>query len=447
MDVNRSNHCGNNDKKDYESKLNSDQREAYEMFLSGVSGFITGAAGTGKSFLIMALVQKLREQGKIVAVTSTTGVSALLVGGRTLHGWGGLGKGEGDAHSLLKKVRKRSKAVRNWRDTSVLIIDEISMLSPDLFTKIEFIARAIRNSIMPFGTIQIILCGDFCQLPPVATDVYCFKSPAWESCVTYVAHLTQNMRQDNAVFQQILNDLRLGKVTQLAEELIEKRVGAEIGYIDEKTGARIIPTKLFSTRKEVDELNKREVNKLVRSGQKMSRYRSKDVVECPEIISQKERDEYIAMVNKNCQAREVLDVCIGAQVMLIYNMDIDAGLVNGSRGVIVRYEELRPVVMFMNGLEVICKANTWEMDLGDGIKVLRTQVPLILAYGLTIHKSQGASLDCAEMDLGDSLFAPGQFYTAISRIRSLEGLSISALDFDKVIVDPEVLQFYAKYTK
>jgi ATP-dependent DNA helicase PIF1 len=245
------------------------------------------------------------------------------------------------------------------------------------------------------------------------------------------------MRQSDQDFQQLLSEIRIGVVTDMTKAILMSKVDFKI----ERDG--IQPTKLYSRRFDVDDINEVELRKLVSTENNVRRYKCTDIFE-PHVENVKTKDMFTAIVDRDCQGRKVLDVVVGAQVMLIINLDIDAGLVNGSRGIVVRFEEHRPVVKFLNGIELIIKAHVWEFDIGEGIKISRIQIPLLLSWAITVHKSQGSSLDCVEADLGDTIFDFGQFYTALSRVRTLEGLSISALDFEKVMAHPKVVEFYKK---
>jgi ATP-dependent DNA helicase PIF1 len=417
-------------------KLNAEQLKALELIIKGENVFLTGQAGTGKSYILSVVKTELRKAGKDVAITSTTGCSGLIIGGTTIHRWAGIKRGELDFHELLARVRKNSFARKNWKLVNTLIIDEISMMPPDLFDKLEWIARQMRNDARPFGGIQIIISGDFCQLPPVKTDVFCFKARSWNTCIqSNTIYFKQNMRQSDREFQQLLSEIRTGEVTDMTKAILMSRIDFKV----EKDG--IQPTKLYSRRDDVDDLNELEIRKLISAENNVRRYGCKDIFD-PPIENIKTRNMFTAIVDRDCQARKILDVAIGAQVMLVINLDIDAGLVNGSRGIVVRFEEQRPVVKFMNGIELIIKAHVWEFDIGEGIKISRIQIPLILSWAITIHKCQGSTLDCVEIDLGETIFDFGQFYTALSRVKTLDGLSITALDFKKVMAHPDVKSYY-----
>lgn len=418
--------------------LNTEQRTAFDLIMQGQSVFLTGQAGTGKSYLLSHVVQKLSERGKIVGVTSTTGVSALLIGGTTIHRWSGIRLGELDKEPLYQRATKNGFARKNWKQTSILIIDEVSMLTPDTLEKLDYVARNMRHSGEPFGGLQLILTGDFCQLPPVKTDVFCFQSQLWPQLIHRTIELTQVMRQTDKEFQQILGEIRMGVVTERTRQVLESRLNVDVSSGDIK------PTKLYSHRKTVDEINKQHLEEIMSEENHPRVFIAHKTIASDYQIDQKRALQHMATLDKSCQARDKLVLAIGAQVMLLHNLFCDEGLVNGSRGVVIGFEEQRPVVRFMNGLELVIKAHLWELQINEKITARKNQIPLILAWATTIHKSQGSTLDCVQMDLGSSIFEYGQFYTALSRAKSLEVLSLSDLDFDSVRVHPDAEEFYRK---
>jgi ATP-dependent DNA helicase PIF1 len=416
-------------------KLSEKQNIAYNLMVEGKSIFLTGAAGTGKSAALKMFI-KIHKSEKIMGVTSTTGISALLFGGVTIHSFLGIGLGQGSVESIVGKLYKRPHIRKKWCDTEVLIIDEISMLSPELFDKLENVARRIRHNEKPFGGIQLILSGDFLQLPCIGSDDFCFESKSWNKCIEKTVYLTEIMRQKDLEFQNCLNDVRIGLLTKKTRKILNSRVGIEL-----KNDFGVKPTKLFSTNYSVDYINNKELDLLAISDPEFFEY-NMEIHPYPGVNN---KEYAIEKYKKSCNAPETLQLCIGAQVMLLWNLDTEGGLVNGSRGVVTSFVGDIPNVKFINGREVSIDYNIWESEEQDK-KILRViQIPLKLAYALTIHKSQGCSLDYAEIDLSNS-FAKGQAYVALSRVKNLDGLSIIDIDFDKIVADEKAVEFYKNNT-
>ena len=415
-----------------EIKLNEKQNEAYALMVDGKSIFLTGAAGTGKTAVLKLFIQ-VYKQNRIMGVTSTTGISALLFGGSTMHSFLGIGLGQGSVESLLQKLWKRPPLRKRWNELETLIIDEISMLSPVLFDKLERLARRIRHDERPFGGIQLILSGDFLQLPCVNSDDFCFESKSWSKCIDQTVYLTESMRQTDHEFQECLHtNIRFGLLPKKTRKLLKSRVGVKL-----TNDFGIKPTKLFSTNFSVDYINNKELDILAQSDPEFFEYNMEFYV-YPGV---KNKDYAIEKYKKNCNAPEIIQLCVGAQVMLLWNLDQDEGLVNGSRGVITDFIGDIPIVKFLNGRELPIHYNIWEME-ENGQKTMRViQIPLKLAYALTIHKSQGCTLDYAEIDLSNT-FAPGQAYVALSRVKNLDGLCIIDIDFDKIFANEKAVQFY-----
>jgi ATP-dependent DNA helicase PIF1 len=416
--------------------LNSGQELALKAVESGRNVFITGQGGVGKSELVKRIQGMFYEKGKCIAVTGLTGIAALTINGYTVHRWAGIGLGDDNIDVLFTKVSRNPNARRNWMNTHSLVIDEVSMLSPELFVKLDQLGRRIRRIDKPFGGIQLIFCGDFCQLGPVKINTYCFESPLWDTCKFQVCYLTENMRQSDAKFQKMLGEIRLGYASQETKTALKERIGAKVGTMD------IQPTRLFSNRSSVDQLNKNELEKISTNS-----IHFEAIDTCNTSITAEQRKNYTGLLDKSCQGKKNLYLKVGAQVMLIANTAPDAGLVNGSRGVITGFKALTktksvPIVKFLNGVEDIVATHSWDYCINENTKMKRTQIPLILAWGSTIHKAQGLTIDCVEIDLGDTIFAPGQFYTALSRVKTLEGASITQLNFDKLLCDAKVREFY-----
>lgn len=404
----------------------------YGFELDGNHRFLLGNFIVTHNTACIKLFIKVYKQNKIMGVTSTTGISALLFGGVTLHSFLGIGLGQGSVESIVSKLYKRPHLRKRWCETEVLIIDEISMLSPALFDKLENVARRIRHNEEPFGGIQLILSGDFLQLPCVNSDDFCFESESWGRCVDQTVYLTEIMRQKELDWQNCLNDVRVGLLPKKTRKLLKTRVGVEL-----KNDFGIKPTKLFSTNYSVDYINNKELDILAESDPEFFEY-NMEIHVYPGV---KNKDYAIDKYKKSCNAPETLQLCVGAQVMLLWNLDTDCGLVNGSRGVVTSFVGDIPMVKFLNGRELLIDYNVWESEEQDK-KILRVvQLPLKLAYALTIHKSQGCSLDYAEIDLSNT-FAEGQAYVALSRVKNLEGLSIIGIDFDKIRANEKAVEFY-----
>ncbi|CAG8473287.1 3699_t:CDS:2 [Diversispora eburnea] len=433
-----------------EKKLTKEQLKIYDLALNSRDGiFFTGSAGSGKSMLLQRIITALKNKlgSESVAVTAPTGVAAINVSGNTLHWFAGIGKGEEDEKILLKKVKNNMSAKTRWLKVEVLIIDEISMLDGILFDKLEFIARRIRNSNQPFGGIQIIVTGDFFQLPPIAnanTKVkFCFEVASWKKCIKNTIQLTQVFRQKETELINILNDIRVGKITEKSSELIKSLKKPE--YPDDG----ILPTELFPRNFEVNNANLAQLEKIKH---KSHSFFAKDWQ--PDKIGQLEK------LDKNCLAPKVLVLKREAQVMLIKNTSKE--LVNGSRGVVIGFRsiatnqdfykgeeetlnvgDLEPIVRFDNNIVMPVKEAEWTLNgMGEVILARRQQIPLILAWAISIHKSQGQTLARVKVDL-KRVFEKGQAYVALSRATSIKTIHVLGFDEKKVMVHEKVKEYYA----
>lgn len=415
-------------------KLSKKQNDAYNLMVNGKSIFLTGSAGTGKTQTIKMFI-KVHKENKIIGITSTTGISALLFGGVTIHSFLGIGLGQGSVDSMVKKIFTRPHLRKRWRELEILIVDEISMLSPTLFDKLEKLARHIRRNDLPFGGIQLILSGDFLQLPCINSDDFCFESEAWKKCIEHTVYLTEIMRQKNYEFQECLNNIRMGLLPKKTCQLLKSRVGIKL-----TNDFGIKPTKLFSTNYSVDYVNNKELDALAENDPEFFEY-NMEITVYPGV---KNTDIMIEKYKKSCNSSETIQLCKGAQVMLLFNMDTDGGLVNGSRGVVNGFVGDIPLVKFLNGREVLVDYHIWEIE-ENGQKIIKvSQIPLKLAYAITGHKSQGCSLDYAEIDLSNT-FAHGQAYVMLSRVKNIEGLSIISIDFDKIIANEKAIAYYKQF--
>lgn len=412
-------------------KFNEKQKQAYELMVNRKNVFVTGPGGVGKT-VVIKFFRTMNSMKRNIGMTSTTGTSAILLAGTTLHSFLGIGYGRESVEVLYSKIMKRPHIRKRWIDLDCLIIDEISMLDPDLFDKVEILARKIRQSLRPFGNIQLILSGDFLQLPCVGTDTFCFEADSWDRCVTNTIYLTEIIRQDDKLFQTCLNKVRIATIDKEVRNLLDSRKGI---VLTNEHGIK--PTKLFPTNYDVDRINNMELDKLALEGVEFYQYD----MDIKVVSSVSNKQAVIERFKKNCTAKDELQLCVGAQVMLLKNLDLDNGLCNGSRGVVTKFIDEKPVVKFLNGQERVIMDEIWEVEENDKPILRAIQIPLKVAYAISIHKSQGDSLDYAEIDLS-SIFECGQAYVALSRIKNIEGLSVIDIDYDKIKAHPKALEFY-----
>ncbi|XP_033096594.1 ATP-dependent DNA helicase PIF1-like [Anneissia japonica] len=406
-------------------KLSKEQMKVLQAVVSGQNIFFTGSAGTGKSFLLKHIIGALPPNSTFV--TASTGVAACHIGGTTLHQFAGIGSG---MLSLQQSIELASRPARRniWRRCQHLIVDEISMVDGDLFTKLEAVARAVRHNDQPFGGIQVILSGDFFQLPPVAQrgekKKFCFQSPAWNRSVGTTFVLTEVRRQSDPKFIQALQYIRTGR----CPPDVQKQLTATASHSIDSGG--ILATRLCTHKEDVNQINEIHLQKLEGEPRLFSAFDSN-----PDLSHH---------IDKHCPVEEKITLKVGAQVMLAKNLDVSRGLVNGARGVVTGLQPGNhgyPVIKFLCGVHEPIRVEKWSIKMGAGVVLTRRQLPIKLAWAISIHKSQGMSLDCVEISLS-KVFECGQAYVALSRARSLEGLRV--VDFEKSCVraHPDVLKFY-----
>jgi ATP-dependent DNA helicase PIF1 len=406
--------------------LNEKQRGALNAVREGHNLFLTGPAGSGKSFLINVIKKLYSRQ---VAVTSTTGVSAVQLSGKTIHSWAGIGLGKGSVDDLVKNIKK-SKALYRWKYTKILIIDEISMLSPELFDKLCEIGMKIRDINIPFGGIQLILCGDFLQLPVINSVNFCFEANYWDRTIHKVVYLDKILRQKNKSFAKMLEKARLGICTKKMKILFLSRCGIKPNMDD-----GIIPTRLYSKNMEVDTINNVELGKL-----EGNLYTYNVDIEKRGLVNDKLLENFIKRDKK-------ITLKLGAQVMLTENIDVENGLANGSRGVVVGFANELPIVKFKCGVQQVVGRFERTYDC-DNCWIKKRQVPLRLAWAITIHKCQGMTLDCIVTNLHkDEIFEYSMAYVALSRVKSIEGLFLDAFSLRSIKCHPKALEFYQKLSE
>lgn len=470
--------------------LSRQQEGVLERFHQGKNIFLTGSAGTGKSFLIQRMCSG-NGDGKI-QVCAMTGIAAVLLNAgssnaikaKTIHSWSGIKLcNTPDKNVIINRVLKNKRVRKDWKQTAVLIIDEISMMSCYVFDILEELARIIRKDNRPFGGLQIVFTGDMFQLPPIGDmDIpnsckFCFESEQWNAVFEPENHidLTHIYRQTDTTYINLLNQVRLGELDETNRAILFGRVGLDT--------SGLVLTKLFPIRVNVDRINQFEFAKIAESEHTFNQMVKTDVRF--NIDNGKPLDEDVLRLCENATAEEIeqeteilksqmLSICPervvlkkGAVVMCVANLDIDLGICNGSQGKIVEIipgtkrmvyfggtanssapltscvETTMdiPVVQFTNG--VLYKSFVPQLWQSQNLPcIVIGQIPLVLSWATTIHKSQGMTLSRAEMDLGSQVFEYGQAYVALSRVKSLEGLYLTNFNPTKIKANPKVIAFY-----
>lgn len=404
--------------------------EIEKQLNNGKNLLITGPAGTGKSHAINHLV---KNANKRFALTASTGIAATHIGGSTIHSFCGLTPFT-EKYQIAKMINSTEKGIeikKRVDNTDVIVIDEISMLSPDVIDLMDETLKCAAESSLPFGGKQIIMSGDFLQIPPVFKKqrednyTWAFQSNAWKASEIAIINTDTVYRQDNLDFINALNEIRQGNCSDKTAEMMIARVGVDLN-------THIKPLKFLPRNNEVDLINANELSKI--NGEER-RYTARIFAKS---------HWYEKQIRENCIAQEHLALKKGAQVIVIKN-DSENQYCNGSLASIVRFEDGLPVVKIARtGKEIQLDYSKWETR-GPSGEVLASfeQIPLKLAYALTIHKSQGMTLDFAEVD-PRGIFTEGQLYVALSRVRSLDGLRLLGWHNKYVKANQEALEFYQK---
>lgn len=449
------------------TELSYKQRIAFDKIKSRQNVCILGPGGSGKSMLIRFIYGYFKSKNISAQVCALTGCAANLLAceARTVHSWAGIGIANGTIEKIVEKIRAHFPAKKAWLTTRVLIIDEISMMSKKMFNLLDFAGRTIRhNERVPFGGIQVIFVGDFFQLPPIGSTgegnedsgKFCFESDRW-----YETFSTQNHVLFDKVFRQqndteyitILNQIRQGVLKKKSYECLIHMLSDYPNKMEklrkeaeESETTCIYPTRLYPTKRKTTALNNEELDKL--PGETVT-YKLTYNLHLPtdpnnKTYSDEAKRTELGYLKTNIMCEQELRLKIGAQVMCVVN-NTAINKFNGSRGIITGFTvDNIPVVTFMDGMTTPVSHHTWESEKIPGIGVV--QIPLILSWAVTIHKSQGVTLDCAEIDVGKDIFECGQTYVAMSRIKSLAGLYLKSFQCEQIKTNKKVQEFHNQLT-
>ena len=455
------------------------QLDALNLLKTGTNIFITGPAGSGKTYVINEYIKYLKDHDVLIGITASTGIAATHLGGVTIHSWSGMGIKDDLTEHDLETLSERGPLVRRFKETAVLIIDEVSMLHHFRLDILDQIARRLpARPDKPFGGMQVVLCGDFFQLPPVtrapawggSTRMFAgageetnfiYRSKAWRDGGFTHCYLHENFRQIDDPILNILNEIRSGEVSHEARNELKSRHVAALS-VDPASGLRVlneqgpglddqsavsskdgtVVCRLFTHNANVDVVNDAELSKV--SG---TEYRYE--------MSSRGKKPLVEALKKSCLAPEVLRLKVGARVMCVKN-NFEEGYVNGTLGVVIscpsalgsltQKEDPRIVIRtapsrdWPNGRELEIEPASWTIEDDGRVLAEIVQYPLRLAWAITVHKSQGMSLDAVEVDLGRA-FEPGMGYVALSRVRTLKGLTILSMNEAAFHVHPEVLEY------
>jgi len=398
------------------------QDESLAILKSGRNVFLTGAAGTGKTHVLNLYIGYLKERKVPVAVTASTGIAATHMNGMTIHAWSGIGIKNTITSGDLRNMQTKKYLMKNLKNAQVLIIDEISMLHKNQLEMVDKVLRFFTDSDSAFGNVQLVLSGDFFQLPPVGShgelnrDKFSFMSQAWQEANLSVCYLTEQFRQEDNSLNDILNEIRYGQVSPHSIKQLED---AKM----HKLNGQKQPTKMFTHNVDVEKINKRHLTELPGESKRFQ-------------AAVKGNKKLIETIKKSVLTDEDLEIKIGAKVMFVKN-NYEKGYVNGTLGEITGYSENDfPIVKTITGKSIYVEPEEWSVENDTGTNLASfVQLPLRLAWAITVHKSQGMTLDSAEIDLGKT-FEKGQGYVALSRLKTLQGLQLNEINSVALQVDP-----------
>jgi len=403
------------------------QRDALDLLKLGYNIYLGGSAGSGKTYLLKKYIQYLKHNKVGIGITASTGIAATHLNGRTIHSWCGMGikntLTQADIRALLDKPYLKS----NFLKTKVLIIDEISMLHVYQLEMVDMICKAFKQNDLPFGGLQVVLCGDFFQLPPVSKNgednKFVYESQIWKDMDIRICYLHEQHRQEDKIFLKVLSDIRTNSVTEETKQILLRRYNQQVD-------GKIIPTKLYTHNVDADSINNTELGKIEEKPQ-IYKTESKGI----EIM--------VEVLKKNCLAPEILILKKGAAVMFVKN-NFDKGYVNGTLGKVIGFDKNDyPVVETYDKRRIIASPEKWTIEENNEQLAEIIQIPLRLAWAITVHKSQGMSLDSAQIDLSKT-FEYGMGYVALSRVRRLNGIKLMGINDRAFQINSEIVELDKK---
>ena len=423
-------------------KLSIKQQLVFDLVINGNNVFLTGPGGTGKTALIKEIYQVIHKS-KNIQLTAMTGVAAIQLHetAKTLHSWAGIGLGDQPVNKYILKIRGSKALLDKWKKIQILVIDEVSMLSDELFNKLEEIGRVIKQNSKPFGGIHIVMSGDFYQLPPVKSNSkFCFESDKFNSLFHDKIVLDSIFRQKDQVLVKILQNIRLGKITKSNIKTLQERLVKSEDHIN--------PVILMPKKSSVDEINTTNLSNIDSEPVTFSRKVLEDLEVTKEeenyikLLSVEEYSQELDFLENSTVISEKVELKVGAQVMSIVNVEENEKLIisNGTQGVVKSFVNGLPFVQFENGVSQVVSMYTWKCHALPCCGIC--QIPLILSWALTIHKAQGCTLTHCRMNIGNDIFEAGQTYVALSRVKSLGGIYLDSFNPYKIKVNVKVKEFY-----
>jgi ATP-dependent exoDNAse (exonuclease V) alpha subunit len=401
------------------------QKEALDILKLGHNVYLTGSAGSGKTYLLNQYIDYLKKNKIEVAVTASTGIAATHMNGITIHSWSGIGIRDTLTEEAMAELEERRYLWDRIERTKVLIIDEVSMLHHFRLDLVDMLVRRFKRDQRPFGGMQVVLCGDFFQLPPVSRQDerdahFIYHADCWKTLDPTICYLHEQHRQTDENHVGILNEIRRNDVTESTYELLKER-------FNKQPENNVEPTRLYTHNIDVDTINNEALAQIEAKEERVFEMNSHG------------RPTLVEILKKSCLAPEKLNLKIGARVMFVKN-NFEGGYVNGTLGKVIDFEMDGPVVETTRGKRIKAVAMPWSIEENGKVLAEINQVPLRLAWAITVHKSQGMSLDAVEVDLSKS-FEKGMGYVALSRVRTLGGLKLLGINNMALQVHEEVLEF------